>query len=122
VEDDIDDAFNIPELMKILTIFLQIIIVIIVLYIIYIFYDIFGETILTVYNYIYMKSIELIFRPIIVTKQQLGARNEAELTAIEAVADYDLANIQVKHLKDNSLKVKEYMNIHNIKNTKKSNP
>jgi hypothetical protein len=36
--------------------------------------------------------------------------------------DYDLANIQVKHLKDNSLKVKEYMNIHNIKNTKKSNP
>jgi hypothetical protein len=122
VEDDIDDAFNIPELMKILTIFLQIIIVIIVLYIIYIFYDIFGETILTVYNYIYMKSIELIFRPIIVIKQQLGARNEAELTKIEAAADYDLANIQVKHLKDNSLKVKEYMNIHNIKNTKKSNP
>ena len=54
------DAFNIPEITKILTMFLQIIVVIVILYIIYIFYDIFGEIILTVYNYLYMKFIEII--------------------------------------------------------------
>ena len=124
VEDDIDKSFNIPELMKILTIFLQIIIVIIILYIIYIFYDIFGETILTVYNYIYMKLIELIFSPAFVVKDKLfNARNEADLTKIQANADYDLANIQFEHLKNSTLKIQEYMNTNNINNnTKTSNP
>ena len=110
--------------MKILTIFLQIIIVIIILYIIYIFYDIFGETILTVYNYIYMKLIELIFSPAFVVKDKLfNARNEADLTKIQANADYDLANIQFEHLKNSTLKIQEYMNTNNINNnTKTSNP
>ena len=114
VNDDIDDIFNIPELMKILTIFLQIIIVIVILYIIYIFYDIFGETILTVYNFAYMKIIEL-YTYLNVSQKGLF-KDEIEFTAIKAKSDYELANIEFENLKNSSLKIQDFINRNNIKN------
>ena len=107
------DAFNIPEITKILTMFLQIIVVIVILYIIYIFYDIFGEIILTVYNYLYMKFIEIINNSYISIIGWTSVDNES-YEKIKAETDYNLANIQYKNLEQNNLKILSYMNENKI--------
>jgi hypothetical protein len=107
VEDEMD-PFNIPEIIKILTMFLHIIIVIVILYIIYIFYDIFGEIILTVYNYLYMKIIENISNLYISIIGWTSVDNES-YEKIKAEIDYNLANIQYKNLEQNNLKILSYM-------------
>ena len=112
VEDEMD-AFNIPEITKILTMFLQIIVVIVILYIIYIFYDIFGEIILTVYNYLYMKFIEIINNSYISIIGWTSVDNES-YEKIKAETDYNLANIQYKNLEQNNLKILSYMNENKI--------
>ena len=119
VEDDIDNTFNIPELTKILSIFLQIILFIIFLYILYIFYDIFGEIILSIYNYIYMKLAEL---SIAINKKYgptiIPGRFESDehKKYYSAEQDYNLANLQHENLQRNKLKLDEYINTHNIAN------
>ena len=108
IEDEFDQ-FNIPKLKNILTLFLNIIIAIIVLYIIYIFYDIFGETILTVYNYLYMKFIEIssvIYRYV----ETSLATNDEEVNKINAEIDYKLAAIEYQNLNKNTQKLKTYIN------------
>ena len=50
--DSFDKVFQIPKFNNILLTFFQIILTIIILYIFYIFYDMFGETILSIYNWI----------------------------------------------------------------------
>jgi hypothetical protein len=111
VEDEID-AFNIPEITKILSMFLQIIIVIVLLYIIYIFYDIFGETIFTVYNYVRMKFAEITYNTYayLTTLGEEDAVYEKRKTD----ADYELANMQYKNLEQNKSKILTYMKEHNI--------
>ena len=108
IEDEFDQ-FNIPELKNILTLFLKIIIVIIILYIIYIFYDIFGETILTVYNYLYMKFIE-ITSVINRYKATTFATSDEEVNKINAEIDYKLAAIEYQNLNKNTQKLKTYIN------------
>ena len=111
VEDDIDNTFNIPELKKILSIFLQIILVIIILYIIYIFYDIFGETILTVYNYIYMKYAEInVYRNKSLAIIPGYVESDEHKKLYYAEQDYNLANLQHENLQRNTLKIQEYIN------------
>jgi hypothetical protein len=111
VEDEMD-TFNIPEITKILSMFLQIIIVIVILYIIYIFYDIFGETIFTVYNYVSMKSYEIFYN----TSAYLSTLGEADevYEKLKTDADYELANMQYKNLEQNKSKILTYMKEHNI--------
>jgi len=111
VEDEMD-TFNIPEITKILSMFLQIIIVIVLLYIIYIFYDIFGETIFTVYNYVSMKSYEIFYN----TSAYLTTLGEddAVYEKRKTDADYELANMQYKNLEQNKSKILTYMKEHNI--------
>ena len=112
IEDEID-AFNIPEIKKILYMFLQIILVIVILYIIYIFYDIFGETIFTVYNFIYMKTYEMYINISVYIISSFTQDNEDYIKA-KAEADYDLVTKQYENLKQNTLKISSYMNEHNI--------
>jgi hypothetical protein len=111
VEDEMD-TFNIPEITKILSMFLQIIIVIVILYIIYIFYDIFGETIFTVYNYVSMKSYEISYN----TFAYLSTLGEDDVVyeKRKTDADYNLANMQYKNLEQNKSKILTYMKEHNI--------
>ena len=108
IEDEFDQ-FNIPKLKNILTLFLKIIIVIIILYIVYIFYDIFGETILTVYNYLYMKFIE-ITSVINRYKATTLATSDEEVNKINAEIDYKLAAIEYQNLNKNTQKLKTYIN------------
>ena len=112
VEDEMD-AFNIPEIKNILYMFLQIILVIVILYIIYIFYDIFGETIFTVLNYLYMKSYEMYVNTNVYISGIFTA-DEENYQKIKADADYSLVNTQYANLKQNTLKISSYMNEHNI--------
>lgn len=118
VEDDFDQ-FNIPELTNILKMFLQIILVIIILYIIYIFYDIFGETILTVYNFIYMKYIQVTALVSKYEQTQL-ATNDEEINKINADIDYKLAAIEYNNLDRNTRVVKTYINEHSDKYAKET--
>ena len=111
VEDEMD-TFNISEITKILSMFLQIIIVIVILYIIYIFYDIFGETIFTVYNYIYMKFNEIFYNTTVYLTT-LG-EDDAVYQKRKTDADYELANMQYKNLEQNKSKILTYMKEHNI--------
>ena len=113
VEDEID-AFNIPEIKKILFMFLQIIIVIVILYIIYIFYDIFGETILTVYNFIYMKTYE-IYINVGFKLMSITTEDNEGYEKLKAEADYNLVAKQYDNLKENTLKISTYMNQNNIR-------
>jgi hypothetical protein len=108
VEDDFDQ-FDIPKLRKIIIIFFQIIMVIVILYIIYILYDIFGETILTVYNYLYMKYIEI--TAVISRYEQTSlATTDEEVNKINTDIDYKLANIEYQNLNKNTQKIKTYIN------------
>ena len=93
--------------------FLQIILVIVILYIIYIFYDIFGETIFTVYNFIYMKTYEMYINISVYIISSFTQDNEDYIKA-KAEADYDLVTKQYENLKQNTLKISSYMNEHNI--------
>jgi hypothetical protein len=113
VEDEMD-AFNIPEIKNILYMFLQIILVIVILYIIYIFYDIFGETIFTVYNYIYMKIYYEMSTNIYSSFMSIFNTEEEEYVQLKAETEYKLVNKQYENLKQNSLKVSSYINEHNI--------
>jgi hypothetical protein len=113
VEDEMD-AFNIPEIKNILYMFLQIILVIVILYIIYIFYDIFGETIFTVYNYIYMKIYYEMSTNIYSSFMSIFKTEEEEYVQLKAETEYKLVNKQYENLKQNSLKVSSYINEHNI--------
>jgi hypothetical protein len=108
IEDDFDQ-FNIPNIKNILIIFLKIVLVIIILYIVYIFYDIFGETILTVYNYLYMKYIEM--TAFISRNEQISlASNDEEVNKINADIDYKLAMVEYQNLNKNTQKIKTYIN------------
>lgn len=108
IEDDFDQ-FNIPNIKNILIIFLKIVLVIIILYIVYIFYDIFGETILTVYNYLYMKYIEM--TALISRYEQTSlASNDEEVNKINADIDYKLAMVEYQNLNKNTQKIKTYIN------------
>ena len=118
VEDEMD-AFNIPEIKNILYMFLQIILVIVILYIIYIFYDIFGETIFTVYNYIYMKIYYEMSTNIYSSFMSIFNTEEEEYVRLKAETEYKLVNKQYENLKQNTLKISSYMNENNIhKNAK----
>ena len=115
INDDIDDDFSIPKLVNIFFIFLQIVLFILAIYIIYIFYDIFGETILTIYNYIYMKITEYhvyfnkIYGPSIIPRNYI---NEKHQDNYNAELDYKLSSLQYENLKNNKLKIDEYINSH----------
>ena len=112
IEDEMD-VFNIDEITKILSMFMQIIMVIIILYIIYIFYDIFGETIFTVYNYLYMKFTEIFNNSYTYIISYIITDNE-KYEKIKAETDYKLANIQYKNLEQNNFKILSYMNENKI--------
>jgi hypothetical protein len=115
INDDIDDNFSIPKLQNIFFIFLQIVLFILGIYIIYIFYDIFGETILTVYNFIYMKISEYhvyfnkMYGPSIIPRNY---HNEKHEDNYNADLDYKLSSLQYENLKNNKLKIDEYINSH----------
>ena len=112
IEDEMD-VFNIDEITKILSMFMQIIMVIIILYIIYIFYDIFGETIFTVYNYLYMKFTEIFNNSYTYIISYIITDNE-KYEKIKAETDYKLATIQYKNLEQNNFKILSYMNENKI--------
>ena len=117
VGDDMDDDLDTPKLVKIFFIFLQIILFIIGLYIIYVFYDIFGEIILTLYNFIYMKIAEYnvyfgkTYGPSIVPRNFEGPAHQANYYAD---LDYKLASLQYENLKTNKLKIDDYISSHII--------
>jgi hypothetical protein len=115
INDDIDDNFSIPKLQNIFFIFLQIVLFILGIYIIYIFYDIFGETILTLYNFIYMKISEYhvyfnkMYGPSIIPRNY---HNEKHEDNYNADLDYKLSALQYENLKNNKLKIDEYIYSH----------
>jgi hypothetical protein len=117
INDDIDDNFSIPKLQNIFFIFLQIILFILGIYIIYIFYDIFGETILTIYNFIYMKITEYhvyfnkMYGPSIIPRNYYNEKHEDNYNAD---LDYKLSTLQYENLKNNKLKIDEYINSHKL--------
>ena len=112
INDDLDDNFSIPRLKNIFFIFLQIVLFILGIYIIYIFYDIFGETILTLYNFIYMKISEYhvyfnkVYGPSIIPRNYYNDKHEDNYNA---ELDYKLASLQFENLKANKLKIDEYI-------------
>ena len=104
-----EDEFQIPELKKILYLFMQIIVIIIILYILYIFYDIFGEVIISLYNRIVMYIIKLQYY----IEDHLPSGDgeyEKEIKILENKKKY--IETKYKNIENKDIKIEEYLRTH----------
>ena len=106
---DFDDDFKIPDLSNIFAIFVQIIIVIVILYLIYTFYDIFGETILRIYNFVvmylyYFKSSGEIF-----IINRMYSSDDPDKAIQRILTQKQILDEELKNIKTKSSKIEEYI-------------